>query len=233
MFTVLSTKILTPPQKQLLLNSGLGLVEYDAIDIQFRDFEITDEFDHLIFTSKNAVKSYTKRISSEKHSKIKAFCVGDKTHDLLNSTGFTVMEKEKNALELGKIIALNYKNDAFLFLSGNKRRNELPSILEKNNIRYKELVVYDTFLKPEKFERTFDGLLFFSPSGVTSFVQKNNLVETTCFCIGETTAQEAKKYTDKIIIAKKPTVENVLVQAIKELSFRLPNRLSGGDAESV
>ena len=34
------------------------------------------------------------------------------------------------------------------------------------------------------------------------------------FAIGQTTAEVLEKYTNKIIIAKKPTVENVIVKAV-------------------
>ena len=40
MKTVLSTKILTPSQKELLLNSGIGFVEYNALEFEFLDVEI-------------------------------------------------------------------------------------------------------------------------------------------------------------------------------------------------
>ncbi|RUA10893.1 MAG: uroporphyrinogen-III synthase, partial [Flavobacteriia bacterium] len=62
-----------------------------------------------------------------------------------------------------------------------------------------------------------DGILFFSPRGIQSFLLENTVKNSTLFCIGETTASEAKKHSEKIVIANKPTVENVLVQAIKEL----------------
>lgn len=39
MSTVLSTKILTPVQKQLILNAGIGFVEYDAIKIEHLKFD--------------------------------------------------------------------------------------------------------------------------------------------------------------------------------------------------
>ena len=42
----------------------------------------------------------------------------------------------------------------------------------------------------------------------------NKLGNSMLFCIGNTTAAEAKKHSENIILANKPTVENVLVQAI-------------------
>ena len=45
MKTVLSTKILNASQKELFLNSNLGLVEYNAIKIEFLDTTIPFQYD--------------------------------------------------------------------------------------------------------------------------------------------------------------------------------------------
>ena len=71
-------------------------------------------------------------------------------------------------------------------------------------------------LNLKKFESKFDGILFFSPSGVQSFTEQNRL-NSTAFCIGETTASKAKKHTHEIIIASKPSIENVIVKVVKKL----------------
>ncbi|MEM9648203.1 MAG: uroporphyrinogen-III synthase [Bacteroidota bacterium] len=218
MRTVLSTKILTPQQRELFLNSGLGLVEYDALQIEFLDVVIPESFQYLIFTSKNAVKAFLRQKKNiEEPEAFSVFCVGEKTKTLLEDFGLKVAKMASNAVELALFIAKNYKNESFLFLCGNQRRNELPQFLKENNIRYDEIVVYRTILTPKKYNRVFDGLLFFSPSGIKSHSSKNPINESWLFCIGETTANEAGKYSENIITANKPTVENVLVQAIKKL----------------
>ncbi|MGW9684736.1 uroporphyrinogen-III synthase [Flagellimonas sp. 2504JD1-5] len=215
MKTVLSTKILTPSQKELLLNSGIGFVEYNALEFEFLDVEIPTDCSNLIFTSKNAVKAFLKLSDEPNFSNYHAYCVGEKTKSFLEENGLNVVKMAQNASELGDFIAKNHKNTNFLFLSGNQRRSELPELLEKNNIRYKEVQIYNTHLRPKKFNRIFDGVLFFSPSGIRSYFQENEIGQSWAFCIGPTTASEAKKHTDQIIIANKPTVENVLVQVIK------------------
>ncbi|WP_298793088.1 uroporphyrinogen-III synthase [uncultured Allomuricauda sp.] len=215
MKTVLSTKILTPSQKELLLNSDIGFVEYNALEFEFLDFEIPTDYSNLIFTSKNSVKAFLSNSNESNFSKYKAYCVGDKTKFFLEENGVKVIKTAKNAAELGEFIAENCRKDDFLFFTGNLRRDELPALLEKNNVRYKELRTYKTHLKPKKFNRTFDAVLFFSPSGVHSYSQENHIEQNLAFCIGATTSAEARKHADQIIIANKPTVENVLVQVIK------------------
>jgi uroporphyrinogen-III synthase len=215
MKTVLSTKMLTSAQKELFLNSGLGLVAYDALQIEYLDTTIPFDVENFIFTSKNAVQVFLNQVESDSGSNLKMFCVGSKTAHLLEEKGFNVVKIEENASKLSQFIIKKHKNESFLFLCGNLRRDELPDLLHKYNVRFRELEVYRTYLIPKKFSRTFDGILFFSPSGVRSYVAENNMNKSTAFCIGETTASEVKKYTDKVVMANHPTVENVLVQAIK------------------
>ncbi|UII77481.1 uroporphyrinogen-III synthase [Flagellimonas sp. HMM57] len=215
MKTVLSTKLLSPSQKELFLNSGIGMVEYDALHIEFLDIAIPDNYQNYIFTSKNAVKAFLNRSKHLDRNKCNAFCVGEKTRMLLEESGMKVIKAEENASDLGDFIIKNHENEKFLFLCGNLRREELPEMLSRNKIRCTQIIAYNTHLIPRKFNRIFDGILFFSPSGIKSYTQENSISKSLAFCIGNTTANEVKKHTDKIIIANRPTVENVLVQAIK------------------
>ena len=214
---VLSTKKLLPNQRELLLNTGLGLVEIDFISIEPIDFEIQEIPENLIFTSKNAVKAIFDHERRQEMQQKKIFCVGEKTADFLRKNNFEVVATAHSGARLGAIIAEKHKASEFLFFCGRKRNDDLPEILKKNNVQLSEVQVYDTQLTPKQVERVFDGVLFFSPSGVESFCFKNALFDTPAFCIGHTTASEAKKYTDNVIVASKPTVENVIVQAIKKL----------------
>lgn len=211
--SVLSTKKLALNQKELLLNSGLGFVEYDAISIKSIDFDLKKEvFENAIFTSKNAVSAIEgKDIKIEN-----CFCVGEKTATFLNEKGFSVLESAENATDLVQKIIQKHREKQFHFFCGNKRREELPQLLRESNIQLSETVVYKTALNPKKFESHFDGILFFSPSAVQSFT-KENKINSIAFCIGETTANEAKKHSENVIIASKPSIENVIVKVVSNL----------------
>lgn len=218
MSSILSTKILSASQKELLLNAKLNFVEYNAIKVEFLDFKIDEAFDYYVFTSQNGVRSFLKKTVRLSAVKNKVLCVGEKTKMLLEENGLKVIEMAENSSELSKIISKRYKNVSFLIFSGNLRRPELPKELKRNHIQYKEIIVYNTHLNYKVFKQEFDGILFFSPSGVQSFSKENSLKNNTAFCIGKTTAVEAEKHTNQVIIANKPTVENVLVQVIKDKS---------------
>lgn len=215
--TLLSTKKLAEHQKQLLLNSGLGLVEYDFISVRPLDFEINVIPRNLIFSSKNAVRAVLDHPKVELLKERKSFAVGVKTSSLLRENGFMIARIANYAEELAYEIKEFHRTEEFLFFCGKKRLDAIPSELRKNGIGLTEIEVYDTFLTPKKFDRIFDGVLFFSPSAVESYCSENDLSESIAFCIGNTTASEAKKHTDNVVVASNPSIENVIVQAVKKL----------------
>jgi uroporphyrinogen-III synthase len=214
MATVLSTKILAPNQKQLLLNAGLGFVEYDAIQITPLDYSWNrSEEQVLIFTSKNAAKVVFK--NNPNLSQHSICCVGKSTKEYIESRGFEVELMTDYGKDLAEIIATKYSNKNYIYFCGIKRREELPEILNSKNIQFKEVVVYATSLKKKEFGQNFEGVMFFSPSGIESYTEQNSLKNSVAFCIGNTTAKEASKHTGNIVIANSPGIENVIVQVVK------------------
>ncbi|TDN87347.1 uroporphyrinogen-III synthase [Salegentibacter sp. 24] len=211
MKSILSTKKLSNSQKQLFLNSGLSLVEYDAITTEILDFELpSKKIKNAIFTSKNSVNAVAGRVRIEN-----IYCVGEKTANLANERRFHIKEVADYGKDLAEIIVQKYFEESFIFFCGNKRRDDIPEILQKNEIDFKEIEVYKTTLNSKSFSQEFDGILFLSPSAVQSFTAKNRLKDARVFCIGKTTAAEAKKHTNNIITATKPSMENVIVQVVK------------------
>lgn len=215
--TILSTKKLAEHQKQLLLNAGLGYIEYDFISVKPVPFELNEVPRNLIFTSKNAVLAVLNHPKVSILKERKSFAVGVKTSTLLREHGFTVARITNYAEELAYEIKEFHKMEDFMFFCGKKHLDIIPSVLKENGINLKEVEVYDTILSPKKFGRIFDGILFFSPSGVESYCLENDLSGSIAFCIGTTTASEAKKYTSEVVIASNPSIENVIVQAVKKL----------------
>jgi uroporphyrinogen-III synthase len=102
-----------------------------------------------------------------------------------------------------------------VFFNGNLRREILPDSLTLANVRFEEIEVYETMLTPHIINSKPDGILFFSPSAVESYVQANIITDETCFCIGKTTAEPIEKITTNCIIANQPSIENVIIQCIK------------------
>ena len=216
--TILSTKILLKLQKQLLLDAGFEVTESDFIETNHLDFEIpplVGPGEVLIFSSQNGVKSVLKHPKINKLKAKTAFCVGLKTKDLLQQNGFKVEAYTSYAEDLAEIISLIYADEKFTFFSGNLRRDTLPNMLKENGISFNEIVVYETNLTPQKITSKPDGILFFSPSAVESFLKINKITNEICFAIGNTTAQELEKNNIKNIIkADYTSVESVIGKLI-------------------
>lgn len=218
--TILSTKILSPIQKQELVKAAIQVVEADFIKTENASFELKKIHDNLIFTSQNAVLSILNHPKIKDLQKKTVFCVGSKTKELLNENGFKVEAHTGYAEDLAEIISLVYSDESFTFFSGNLRRDTLPEMLTQNDIVFNEIKVYDTTLTPQKISDKVDGILFFSPSGVTSFLKKNTIANEKLFCIGKTTAAALQKELPEnkiknIKIAFQPSVENILNQVIE------------------
>lgn len=217
---ILSTKVLLSHQKQVLTDVGLEVLESNFIQVEFKKFELKGIKDNLIFTSQNAVRSFLthpklEELKSELQQK-KVFCVGVKSKTILTDAGFEVVAYTDYASDLAEIIALIYANGSYTFFSGNLRKETLPLALKAAGIEFNEIEVYETKLNPHKITTTVDAILFFSPSGVESYLKENTIKKELCFCIGETTAEALAKVTKKIIVAPQPSIEELLADVIEE-----------------
>lgn len=212
--SVLSTKLLSPSQKNLLLNAYLSLTEYNAIQTKALKIPASiseEKYQNVIVTSQTTVEII-------KDFKIETcFCVGEKTALKLKSLGFKVEVIAESGIELGKKIIQDYSELSFTFFGSKKRRPELSSALKKANVSLAEVFVYDTIKIPKTFQRDFDAVLCFSPSGVDSFFEGNRDARAKIICIGSTTSQQAKLYSESVFVSTKTSVESVIVKTVKLL----------------
>jgi uroporphyrinogen-III synthase len=215
---ILSTKTLSDEQRKVLLDANIDLLEQDFIEIENNNFELKNINENLIFSSQNAILSLIEQQDWEKFKTKNVFCVGIKTKELLEQNGFKVDVYMDYASELAEIITLIYNKESFTFFSGNLRKVTLPQALKNAGIKFNEIEVYQTKLAPFKISSAekFDGILFFSPSGVESFLKDNKIETEICFCIGETTASSLEKITKNIIIAEIPTIEDLIESCIEK-----------------
>lgn len=213
---ILSTKTLTSIQKKELEKVNINVVEADFIKTENVDFDLKNSNDNLIFTSQNAVHSVLMHPKVELLKSKNVFCVGLKTKILLSENGFNANVYTGYAEDLAEIITLIHSTESFTFFSGNLRRETLPKALKEANVKFNEINVYETSLTPQKVKGSFEAILFFSPSGVESYLKDNSIKNETCFCIGETTANALHKITKNIIIAENPTIEDVIEECINE-----------------
>ncbi len=218
---IVSTKKLSERQKQILLIANFSVFDQDFISIQNKDFDIETTNDYLIFTSQNAVESVLRNKKLVEIKSRKCFCVGEKTKALLEENGFEVIEYSAYAAELALIICSQYSKNSFTFFCGNIRRDFLPDALRLVQITLDEIEVYETVLTTHEIPFIPNGILFFSPSAVESYLQENKIDDKICFCIGNTTAEALKYITTNRMIANQPTMESVVMKCVEFYSNRI------------
>ena len=212
---ILSTKKLRPGQRQYLLNAGFLVTEADFIAVNPISFKSKKLSKNLIFTSQNGFKSFVKEVGKEGIADRNIFCVGKKNAEAIEKQGYRVTAFADYAEDLAALLIKQYSNEAFTFLSGSMRRNTLPQTLTEAGVEFSEIEVYTTKLTPHKINTAPNGILFFSPSGIKSYLKENSIQNEVCFCIGKTTAEALTGITTNIVTATRPSVDNVIIQCIK------------------
>ncbi len=216
MIQILSTKTLLNNQREALVNADFNVIEADFIKTKSNPFQLNEINENLIFTSQNAVQSFLLDQKSEALKSKNVFCVGLKTKIMLSENGYNVVAYTGYAEDLAEIITLIYASESYTFFSGNLRRETLPKALKDAKIKFNEIQVYETALTPQKIKVPVEAIMFFSPSGIESYVKENKIKNETCFCIGTTTASALEGITKNIVIADQPTIEDVIEDVIAE-----------------
>jgi uroporphyrinogen-III synthase len=212
---VLSTKVLPPKLKRHFFSANIGLVEYNAVILAPIENSFgRKNFNNAIFTSQNAVKI---AIETHKLTFHNVVCVGKKTASLLLNFGFKPKIIAKDAKDLAHRIIEKYPDQSFSFFCSALRRDELPCLLKRNNIKLVEYHLYHSVINNKHFTNNFDAVLCFSPLGVKSYFD-NHDKQPKAICIGETTASSAMKYTNQVLTSSRTTLESVVVKAIKSFN---------------
>ena len=68
------------------------------------------------------------------------------------------------------------------------------------------------------------GLLFYSPSGVESYLQTNSIGASWCFCIGETTATAVRPLTERLTVSPKADADLLVAAAQHILDDEYPKK---------
>lgn len=222
---ILSTKKLEPELPELAAKQGLHITEQEFITTRPIWSEALYHQIHglakggvmqICFTSANAVPVFERYMHAEDTFYVydwKVCCLSGKTLEAVQQAHFykkEIVATAENGSQLAEaIIAAGMKEIGFI--CGNRRRDELPRRLAEAGITVHEIVVYETLETPRVAE-DYEGILFFSPSGVDSFFSVNGLKEgVVCFAIGQTTADRIGDYTDnRVIVSPAPSQQSLL-----------------------
>ncbi|MFD1615903.1 hydroxymethylbilane synthase [Gelatiniphilus marinus] len=208
---VYSTKSLTESQR-LLFHQKVKAESFDFIKINLNRIHpriFKNEIKNVIITSKNAVESLITNYSAAELQFKNIYCVGRRTKRLIEQKIGPVKHSEKNAKKLAEYLVDYIEGTEVTYFCSNLRLDDLPTILEENHIKVNEVEAYQTKYDGVKVNDSIEAVMFYSPSTVQSFVKANN-TEVIAFCIGESTAKEAKKHFSDVRVAKVPTVESVI-----------------------
>lgn len=166
-----------------------------------------------VFTSMNAVEAVA--AMAQKKTGWPVYSIGTTTTELVTQKlSNSIKATAPDAATLAQAIIDADEKEVYFFC-GNIRRDVLPQMLEKANITVHEFVVYQTTATPAKIDKTYDAILFYSPSAVESFFSMNTANQSTAlFAIGATTADALKPYSNNIIIAQSTGKEALVQQMI-------------------
>lgn len=209
---VYSTKKLSEIQKRLL-SETITVEDSDFIKIRFNRIApkvIKNEIEHVIITSKNGVESLLNSFLKQEMSFKNIYCVGRRTKKLIEQKIGKVAHSEKNAAQLANYLIENIKGQEVTYFCSDLRLDTLPDVLTENGVTVHEVEAYKTMYSPANVRDHIQGVLFYSPSTVESYMQENKPEGKIAFCIGESTANEAKKHFDQVQTAALPTVESVV-----------------------
>lgn len=196
-YHILSTKILSPELVQQLKAIGISVTQHDFINtcIHLPENLLKETIqDVIVLTSKTAVDAWVQiadvlQLNKNQH---RIYCLSEGTLKLASSNGFTVAGIATNGALLADQILKNKNIHSVTLVCGNRRRDELPNNLKTGGVTVNEIVAYRTEPTPLAITSPIDGVLFFSPSGVDSFLSKNSVGSAVAFCLGETTAEHAQ-----------------------------------------
>ena len=200
----IKTILVSQPKPESERSPYYNLAEKHKIKIDFRSFIhvegiesqefrkdriAIEDYHSVIFTSRNAVDHYFRLCKDMRvpiRDSVKYFCVSEAIAYYLQK--YVVYRKRK--IFFGKQtfsdmlgVLLKHKDDKFLLPCSDILKQEIPSLLEENDLAYTKSIFYRTVCSDlsDLANVNYDMLVFFSPSGIKSLFQ--NFPE---FCQNET-----------------------------------------------
>jgi hydroxymethylbilane synthase len=210
---IYSTKSFTEDQR-LLFHEKVNAESSDFIKISLNRIAprlLKKEIENVVITSKNAVEALLTNFSAIELQFKNIYCVGRRTKRLVENRIGEVKHSENNAKKLADYLVEFMEGSEVSYFCSDLRMDDLPTILEENNIKVNEIEAYQTKFDGLKIDDNVEGVMFYSPSTVKGFKQENIVKDKAiAFCIGESTAKEASKHFKDVRVAKLPTVESVI-----------------------
>lgn len=192
MHKVLITKELSNRDEATAVDYGLDVVEQPFIKIIFEyDAVEVPPAEAWIVTSANASKYIDAHYEEFVNKPKVIYAIGESTAQPLQNLPINIKMPSYGLADNVKDLVLKDDIQSAVFFSGNLRGDVIPSLAEE--IDLVERVVYKTELLdiPLNMDE-FEGVAFFSPSGVKAFAQSNKITNQKVVAIGTTTKQAVR-----------------------------------------
>lgn len=203
-----------------LTENDIITYHFPLIEISPLDFTVNniDNYDYIIFTSKNGIKKFFNRVKVSPLTKF--ICIGNKTSQTLNEYGYESAYISKRnysiimADELKRNKLINGKK--VLLVQGKVAKDDLKNKLQ-DFCKIDRINVYDTKFKNEVnlellklIETKETYTVFTSPLAFESFIQFYNPKDTKIISIGKTTTEYVNsKGFDCMLTSKMQSYEGV------------------------
>ena len=187
-----------------------------------------EDYDTLVFTSSEGVKSFMDWLLSEGRDMRSLYgkkiaCIGTATSDALKIYG--IIADFVPTVYSGRVLGQEMLNTGFidksrkvLLLRADISSKDVTDKLDKAGIDYLDYIVYNTrILKNDPIEGSDDIIVTFtSRSCVTGFADSQGKTDFTgmkALAIGESTAEEARKYGFEVTVSEKATIQSMIEKA--------------------
>ena len=142
-------------------------------------------------------------------------CLSEKQKEICSTISENIfVATHQNALSLAQLAGELNRGEKLVYLHGNKSLNVFETEVNSLGIAIKKIEVYQNLPILKKLSNSFDVYLFFSPSGVESFVQSGNRIPRTSVisAIGATTAAACERLFEREIFISKTQEELAAVK---------------------
>lgn len=221
---ILSTKSLAAGELEYAALQGAEVRCIEVIRTEPLSFQLpgANSYDAVAFTSANALRYFFRNdeVAAALAGKT-VFSIEGKTAQHLRVKGFVPQLTAYNGEQLADKVITTASAKAVLHPCSSIRLQVLEQKFKAAGIAYTALPVYYTsLLSGVKAAGGYDSILFYSPSGVESFLAENKLPQNVvCCCIGNTTAEYLKECCPaaKIIVPEIPMTVEMLKHTISYL----------------
>jgi|GEM_PF-940300 uroporphyrinogen-III synthase len=225
-------KKLSALTRKWLISEQIRFIEQPLVRINYRKPDIRF-FEHLrdvdkkwVVTSSYAahwLSRFADKIGMKKDDVV--YCLSEKQEGILSRCGVKVLRPvSSNAYSLAELIIAQSNGTKVIYLRGNKSLNQLPELLDGQNVNWQSVEVYKNTSVEILLNEVFDGYLFFNESDIKSYKASGNFPapKAPVLANGDRTAQAAWAEFPNLVLESSEQEELSFVKyAIKRITEKL------------